>query len=391
MPAVLEPIRAALKTRKASASWNLHLDKLSFERNQETGTKKVSLDSIRQSYADPRTQNHLLDACKRHRTFRDLLRHCHGMNYREIILVNSSRLLMHLGRASVLENVGLACERSTGLPVIPGSAVKGIVSSWACWEANLLADGTLPASIPRKKQERAHFISPAEQILGSNAETGSISAGEIAFLGGFPIMPPKLVLDILTPHEKGTTLPNPFLALDPGTRWVFPLVSHSRRGGDDELLTQTASWVIDALTQVGIGAKTAAGYGRFRILSAEEAAQEEIEQAAAVAAEKAKLKAAEAAASRLEAQKVKQAADEAEAKKKAAYLASLAPEDLAYAQYVETVTDWVAQAREIGSKPPIQKQHIVRFFRTPEGQHLLNSWVNEKGKQRIQNLKEAGL
>src|SRR6266851_4470553 len=119
MIAVLEPVSAALKARGASASWNLQLDKLSFERNSgDAGAKKQSLDRACRSYVDPRTQAHLTDACKRQRAFRDLLHARHGAHYREVSLVNCTRLLLHLGRASVLENVGLASERSTGLPVI---------------------------------------------------------------------------------------------------------------------------------------------------------------------------------------------------------------------------------------------------------------------------------
>ena len=130
MLAVLEPVREALQKRGASASWNLQLDKLSFERSSgDTGAKKKSLDDARRSYGDSRTQAHLTVACERQRAFRVLLRSQHGADYREVMLINSTRLLLHLGRASVLENVGLASERSTGLPVIPGTAIKGILST----------------------------------------------------------------------------------------------------------------------------------------------------------------------------------------------------------------------------------------------------------------------
>jgi CRISPR-associated protein Cmr6 len=93
--------------------------------------------------------------------------------------------------------------------------------------------------------------------------------GEIIFLGGFPVKPPKLVLDILTPHEHGAPRPNPFLALDPGTRWIFAFLARPRHGDAKELLRQTTDWLCEALTQVGLGAKTAAGYGRFRSLTAD--------------------------------------------------------------------------------------------------------------------------
>lgn len=391
MLAVLEPVSVALKVRGASASWNLQLDKLSFERNGDTGAKKQSLDLARRSYADPRTQTHLNDACKRHRAFRDLLRVRHGADYREVTLINSTRLLLHLGRASVLENVGLASERSTGLPIIPGTSVKGILSTWACWEANLLPDGALPETIDKRDQDRARFASLAEFIFGSNAENGSTAAGEIVFLGGFPLAPPKLVLDILTPHERGNPLPNPFLALDPGTHWIFPLFARPRQGDAGKLLQKTADWLREALTQVGLGAKTAAGYGRFRVLNAAESTQLEAERQAAVAADVAKRKADEQERARLAAEDAKRAAAEAIARQKAEQLALLSPEERAYTEYVDKVADWTAPAREIAAKPEPEKQHILRFFRTSEGQALLKTWTNDKGKRRIQNLKDAGL
>ena len=71
-------------------------------------------------------------------------------------------------------------------------------------------------------------------------------------------------------------------------------------------------------------------------------------------------------------------------------MALLSPEDRAYAEYVEKVSDWTALAREIAAKPEPEKQWILRYFRT-DGQALLKKWTNEKGKKRIQNLKDAGL
>ena len=333
----------------------------------------------------------MTDACERQRVFRELLGAHHGEDYREVTLFNSTRLLLHLGRASVLKNVGLASERSTGLPVIPGTAVKGILSTWACWEANLLPDGALPETISKHNQDRARFTSLAERILGSNAESGSTASGKIVFLGGFPTTPPKLALDILTPHERGNPLPNPFLAIDPGTPWVFSLLARARHSGADKLLRQAADWLIEALTQVGVGAKTAAGYGRFRLPAAAETSQIEAERQAVIAAGAAKRKAAEQDRAKLAAEEATRAAAEAVAKQKAERLALLSPEERAYVEYVEKVTDWTAPAREIASKSESEKQSILRYFRTPPGQALLKTWTNDKGKKRIRNLKDAGL
>jgi hypothetical protein len=84
-------------------------------------------------------------------------------------------------------------------------------------------------------------------------------------------------------------------------------------------------------------------------------------------------------------------AQAAAARAEAERRARLAPEDLAYEDFVKGVTDWTAPAREIATKTPEQKALILRFFRSPEGQALLDTWTNKKGQARIQNLKEAGL
>jgi CRISPR type III-B/RAMP module RAMP protein Cmr6 len=390
MLAALKPVNEALQKRRASASWNLQLDKLSFERDGDAGAKKSALKKCCSSYTHDQTHKHLVRSCERQWSFRALLRRRYGALYYEVSLINCTRLLLHLGRASVLENVGLASERSTGLPIVPGTAVKGIVSTWACWEANLPPDGVLPETIAKRDRDREHFTGLAARVLGANAERGSDAAGEIIFLSGIPVTPPKLALDILTPHEHGNPLPNPFLAVDPGTNWIFPLLARPRQGGGNELLQQAADWLTEALTQVGLGAKTAAGYGRFRQLTADETAQRRAEEQAAIAAEAARQKAAEQERARCAAEEAKRASAEASAKRKADLLALLSPDDRAYAEYVDKVTDWTTLAREIATKPEPEKQWILRFFRT-EGQPILKTWTNEKGKKRIQNLKNAGL
>ena len=65
-------------------------------------------------------------------------------------------------------------------------------------------------------------------------------------------------------------MPSFFLTVASGATWRFHLLA-SRRADDApgspfhyaRLLDTAALWLTEALTQVGIGAKTAAGYGRF--------------------------------------------------------------------------------------------------------------------------------
>ena len=193
-------------------------------------------------------------------------------HHRVVTLIADSKLIIALGRAHALQNVGLSFDRTTGLPQIPGSAVKGVVSTWACWSA---AGEGLFADPPRVPSQRASFDSYlAARVLGDNAEAGSSFAGEVIFLGGFPEKPPVLGLDIVNPHheidgkDKTNLTPNIFLCLEPGTpatRWRFPILIRAGAKDSAALLQAAGDWLIEALTQTGIGAKTAAGYGRFKL------------------------------------------------------------------------------------------------------------------------------
>ncbi len=262
--AVQTPVHKALRQRQGSASWNLELDKFSFEREGGDTAKTSSLQRAARSYQQ-KAAPHLAEAAEGTATWLAALAKCHGDRFRRITLTNTSPLILHLGRASVLENVGLHADRTTGLPVIPGSAVKGVLSTWAAWEANQNTDGTFPS--PDDWTLRRAGLT--DRILGCNDDGGSTHAGDIVFVGGFPKSPPVLALDIVNPHhddqgrDKTRLTPSVFLCLRPGTAWDF--VFFARPGTEDAaaLLEVTGRWLREALEQAGLGAKTAAGYGRF--------------------------------------------------------------------------------------------------------------------------------
>ncbi len=229
-----------------------------------------------------------------------------------IKLVAESRLLVHLGRAGVLENVGLCADRTTGLPMVPGTALKGVLSTWACWEANQQSDGSFnegAAFIQTRKEFPNHL---ARRVFGDDSADGSKHSGDVIFVGGFPVTPPKLGLDIVNPHheadgsDRTRLTPSSFLCVEPGTQWRFAFYVRPGALDQESLIQTTTRWLTEALTQIGIGAKTAAGYGRFRKPTAQD------EAAAKVAAEQAaeaKQAAAEAERKRQEQAKQKAEAD----------------------------------------------------------------------------------
>ncbi len=279
MPAVTEAVKQALAARNNGDAWGLYLDKLCFHAaagrtpsGKEESPKHRALRDVCKVYDHCKPT--LEQAADRAVALRQRLVEQYGAeNVRVVCLRNTSRLLLHLARANPLENVGLCAERVTGLPMIPGPAVKGVVSTWACWCQNILPDGAFPAEFAthRREFDRAEAKLAAD-VLGDNDPRGSKCAGQVVFLGAWPVTVPALELDITTPHpEGGNPIPNPFLAIAPGTDWAFVLIARPRNDSDPKVLLDAAKrWLTEALEQAGIGAKTAAGYGHFRLLSEDE-------------------------------------------------------------------------------------------------------------------------
>lgn len=385
MNAVTQPVQKALSQANRSPSWTLYLDKFSFQRNAGQAGKNTSLSDtltvFRQAMAS------MKDVLARQDLFRIKLRQQYGdRNVRVVYLKNTSRLLLHLARVNPLENVGLYAERISGVPIIPGTAVKGVLSTWACWCQNISADGEFP---PELEKERRSFAMEeaklAEAILGNNDKSGSTQGGGITFIAAWPMTVPALDPDITTPHGRGNPIPNPFLAVAPGTTWAFTFVANPLgETRAEELLNQTETWLKEALDQMGIGAKTAAGYGRFSSLTPAEA--EDIRKRETDL----KAKTDEAEKQRQKAIAQKREADE-QAKVDAARRDTLSPEDRSYEDFLKSKPDWKAKANTIDKSTAEEKAMILRFFRTPLGQAELETWTNEKGIKRLNKLKEAGL
>ncbi len=256
------------------SSWSLQLDKFSFRRNGGAEAKTEALKSVIKTYQRSKAQ--LEKAAQNRQAWLKRLATQHGPRLRMVRLYSTSPLILHLGRANVLENVGLYSERTTGLPHIPGTAVKGVLSTWACWEANQNDDGSFPVVESWMVQRSEFPMEHARRIFGSDEETGSESAGEVSFLGAWPAAVPSLALDIVNPHheekmvrgtlerkDKERLTPSVFLSLESGPAWDFVFLARPNVSDAVDLLNVTETWLRESLSQVGLGAKTAAGYGRF--------------------------------------------------------------------------------------------------------------------------------
>lgn len=178
-----------------------------------------------------------------------LVKHLQGAKF---TATTQGRLVAGTGRSHPIE-VGFAWHHTLGVPYIPGSGLKGIVKSWAEeWENRKLDD----------------LLGVMERV------------GQVVFLDALPIGAVKLQADVMTPHygeyyrresPPGDWLspnPIPFLTVADGQEFLFAVVPADPKHATCctpaiELLEQALELLQQALAELGAGAKTAAGYGRF--------------------------------------------------------------------------------------------------------------------------------
>lgn len=212
----------------------------------------------------------------------------------------ASRLLVGHGNSSAVD-VGITVHHTWGVPMIPGSALKGVLAHYVDavygpanpeskpWELEgderVRADyqgvlwrgrriGRGPGAV-----YRALFGAPDaedDEVMRERGFEAGAFAGLVAFYdalyvpGSAPEDKPFAV-DVLTVHQKsyydasgGTSpndydSPNPvaFLTVCPGTRLLFAL------SGPADWTELVERLLRDALVRWGVGGKTSAGYGRL--------------------------------------------------------------------------------------------------------------------------------
>lgn len=183
------------------------------------------------------------------------------------------RLTIGLGNESVYET-SITLHHIYGIPYIPASAIKGVVHHWAIDQLKEKAENKENPEILSRKQKEIKDIFGAEWdfknpvnpvILSENNEQG-----KIIFFDAFPCSEPTIEPDIMNNHyndyyggDKPPTdfqNPNPVLFLTVKDT-SFQFIIGVRNTENEDLLTTAKDWLKNALTQKGIGAKTAVGYG----------------------------------------------------------------------------------------------------------------------------------
>lgn len=154
--------------------------------------------------------------------------------------------VLWLASAGPLE-VGLALHHLYGFPVLPGSALKGLA---------------------RRVARQVHGDAVAAARYGGQDE-----GGPVAFLDGLPVGNWAVQLDVMTPHYGGwyrgerppddTESPVPIGFLSIGAGSAFEVWLLARHPEDAAHLAGVVEDLRLGLDELGLGAKTAAGYGVF--------------------------------------------------------------------------------------------------------------------------------
>jgi CRISPR-associated protein Cmr6 len=158
------------------------------------------------------------------------------------------RMAIGLGSRLNAYEIGISLHGTYGVPVIPGSTLKGLTRSWAEHSG---------AAADRPDQFAATF----------GLDRAKAGRDEVTFLDALPAgAPVGVACDVVTVHqqpyygshaapgEHHQPVPSTFLVIDSG-RFAVDLL-----GGRDTV-DAAAEWCATAVDELGIGAKTAAGYG----------------------------------------------------------------------------------------------------------------------------------
>ncbi|WP_110513719.1 type III-B CRISPR module RAMP protein Cmr6 [Herpetosiphon llansteffanensis] len=170
------------------------------------------------------------------------------------------RMIVGLGNTSPIET-SICLHHTYGVPYIPGSAIKGLVATYARQQ---LGDDWAKGS-----ETKAETPLNAYQTMFGHPE----SAGYLTFFDALyiPNSSQPLAIDLMTPHhmnyQQGNSLqaptdfdsPNPVAFLSATGSYLFAI-------GGAEAWVNAAFAILDkALIEYGIGAKTSSGYGRMKL------------------------------------------------------------------------------------------------------------------------------
>ncbi len=210
-----------------------------------------------------------------------------------------SRILLHPATSTSVTEGSLLLHHTYGVPYLPGTALKGIARARArklgrlypAWFDEMFGVENARENDPSPSNNRGRNEEPfwVTELFGfvEEGEEGGL-AGFVDFWdalwipGAGPIgSGSPLGRDIVNPHHssyytnQGTLtpgespVPTHFLTVRPGTRFLLVLEAINDPMSNTWLRFVLEELLLPALAHDGIGARTAAGYGRLRVVAPE--------------------------------------------------------------------------------------------------------------------------
>jgi CRISPR-associated protein Cmr6 len=194
----------------------------------------------------------------------------------------TSRLLIGHGNPSGTE-VGLTVQRTWGVPMIPGSALKGLTAHYLDavyggveddrrkWLGPTWSKGRVKPGDGAGDEFAMLFGAPEVDGEKNSARGGRVEFHDALYVPGSAPRDQPFARDVLTVHQKpyydgqGADWPNDwtspipvgFVTVRPGARFLLALT------GPAEWTGLAMQLVLEALEKWGVGGKTGAGYGRL--------------------------------------------------------------------------------------------------------------------------------
>jgi len=162
--------------------------------------------------------------------------------------------------------LGFTLDYVTGLPVIPGSTVKGVLRSMFKYQPEYVA-----GELIKLGKEEIDLLTLWKNVFGSED-----NYGKVVFFDAIPIFPGKnkrlFGLDNITPHPNPLKNPIPLsmLKIIPNVVFLFRFgfnYWNNENNVTSELLQKVFKRI---LLDLGIGAKTNVGFGAMELLIDEE-------------------------------------------------------------------------------------------------------------------------
>jgi|LQYC01.1.fsa_nt_gi CRISPR-associated RAMP protein, Cmr6 family len=167
--------------------------------------------------------------------------------------------------------VSMVFEHNLGIPYIPASGMKGIVRfahTYALWK-----EGIPEEYLKTDKKTGLEYIDDESYEAIYYLFGNQKMRGKVIFLDAYPENVPDLHIDIMNPHyapyysegqapaDCHNPTPIKFLTVAKDTVFIFRAVAQKT----DDIPQKVKEALNKALTEEGVGAKTAVGYGIFDI------------------------------------------------------------------------------------------------------------------------------